>query len=182
LPPSHSGRIQLPAEGCFGTPPLHAPATGIPCNRMHRGRRTTFQHRLSNVASPKIGGCDHNPKTVRVCVELRGPDHHGCRVAAASVGCFASAVKAVMSAAKKLLPSPVSPCQGNDNLLHAAVPGDLHRPGLEPGPSCRTEQHALGRFVKHCPHQLVSPPRYCSRYGQSRPIGTWRTSIQTPPD
>src|SRR6516162_4270970 len=53
-------------------------------------------------------------------------------------------------------------CQGNDSLLHAAVPGDLHRPGPEPGPSCRTEQHALGRFVKHCPHQLVSAPRYCS--------------------
>ena len=24
------------------------------------------------------------------------------------------------------------------------------------------EQHALGRFVKHCPHQLVSALRYCS--------------------
>jgi len=28
--------------------------------------------------------------------------------------------------------------QGNDCLLHPAVPGDLHRPGLEPRPFCRT--------------------------------------------
>jgi hypothetical protein len=35
-------------------------------------------------------------------------------------------------------------------------PGDLHRPGLEPGPFCRTYQHALGRFVEHHPHHLVS--------------------------
>ena len=28
--------------------------------------------------------------------------------------------------------------QRHDRLLHPAVPGDLHRPGLEPGPSCRT--------------------------------------------
>ena len=27
-------------------------------------------------------------------------------------------------------------CQRHDCLLHAAAPGDLHRPGLEPGPSC----------------------------------------------
>ena len=26
--------------------------------------------------------------------------------------------------------------QGDDRLLHAAAPGDLHRPGLEPRPSC----------------------------------------------
>jgi hypothetical protein len=25
----------------------------------------------------------------------------------------------------------------HDRLFHAAAPGDLHRPGLEPGPSCR---------------------------------------------
>src|SRR5450755_2424734 len=25
-------------------------------------------------------------------------------------------------------------CQGYDRLLHPAAPGDLHRPGLEPGP------------------------------------------------
>src|SRR6516225_2184647 len=31
---------------------------------------------------------------------------------------------------------PSSQC--NDCLFHAAVPGDLHRPGLEPRPFCRT--------------------------------------------
>ena len=31
---------------------------------------------------------------------------------------------------------PSSQC--NDCLFHPAVPGDLHRPGLEPGPFCRT--------------------------------------------
>src|SRR5450759_2586810 len=37
--------------------------------------------------------------------------------------------------------------QRDDCLFHAAAPGDLHRPGLEPGPFLRT-QHALGRFVE----------------------------------
>src|SRR5512135_3148276 len=46
-------------------------------------------------------------------------------------------------------------CQCHDCLLHAAAPGDLHRPGLEPGPFIRT-QHALGRFVEHDPHHLIS--------------------------
>ena len=27
-------------------------------------------------------------------------------------------------------------CQGHDGLFHPAAPGDLHRPGLEPGPLC----------------------------------------------
>ena len=31
--------------------------------------------------------------------------------------------------------------QCHDCLLHAAAPGDLHRPGLEPGPSCRFVEH-----------------------------------------
>src|SRR6266487_4350087 len=48
--------------------------------------------------------------------------------------------------------------QGNDRLLHPAVPGNLHRPGLEPGPFRRTHQHALGCFVEHHPHHLVSTP------------------------
>src|SRR5271156_4908551 len=52
------------------------------------------------------------------------------------------------------------PCQGDDRLLHPAAPGNLHRPGLEPGPSCRTQQHALGRLVEHDPHHLVSASRY----------------------
>src|ERR1039458_4463026 len=45
--------------------------------------------------------------------------------------------------------------QGHDRLFHPAAPGDLHRPGLEPGPFLRT-QHALGRFVEHDPHHLIS--------------------------
>src|SRR5262249_16081197 len=36
--------------------------------------------------------------------------------------------------------------QRHDCLLHPAVLGDLHRPGLEPGPFCRTHQQDLGRF------------------------------------
>src|SRR5262249_38667670 len=33
-------------------------------------------------------------------------------------------------------------CQGHDRLFHSAAPGDLHRPGFEPGPFLRS-QHAL---------------------------------------
>src|SRR5262249_45332856 len=52
--------------------------------------------------------------------------------------------------------------QRHDRLLHPAVPGDLHRPSLEPGPLRRTHQHALGRLVEHDPHHLISAPRYCT--------------------
>src|SRR5712691_7602936 len=45
-------------------------------------------------------------------------------------------------------------CQRHDRLLHSAVPGDLHRPGLEPGPLGGTGQHDMGRFVEHHPHHL----------------------------
>src|SRR3989442_76288 len=47
------------------------------------------------------------------------------------------------------------PRQRHDRLLHPAMPGDLHRPGFEPGPFRRTHQHALRRFVEHHPHHLV---------------------------
>ncbi len=46
--------------------------------------------------------------------------------------------------------------QGHDRLLHAATLGDLHRPGLEPGPFLRMQQHALSCFVEHDPHHLIS--------------------------
>src|SRR5476651_1505162 len=49
--------------------------------------------------------------------------------------------------------------QRHDCLFHPAAPGDLHRPGLEPGPSCRT-QHGLSCFVEHRPHHLISTARY----------------------
>src|SRR5471030_766966 len=45
--------------------------------------------------------------------------------------------------------------QRHDRLLHPAAPGDLHRPGLEPGPLVGAGQHDLGRFVEHHPHHLV---------------------------
>src|SRR5208282_4977170 len=45
--------------------------------------------------------------------------------------------------------------QGDDCLFHSAAPGDLHRPGLEPGPFLRT-QHGLSCFVEHHSHHLVS--------------------------
>ena len=48
-------------------------------------------------------------------------------------------------------------CQRHDRLFHPAAPGDLHRPGLEPGPFLRP-QHALSGFVKQCrSRQLISP-------------------------
>jgi hypothetical protein len=55
-------------------------------------------------------------------------------------------------------------CQGHDRLFHPAAPGDLHRPGLEPGPFRRTHQHALGRFVSiiriiSSPHRDIAPVR-----------------------
>jgi hypothetical protein len=46
--------------------------------------------------------------------------------------------------------------QSYDRLLHAAVSGDLHRPGLEPGPLIGAGQHYLGRFVEHHSHHLIS--------------------------
>src|ERR1700735_3939344 len=45
--------------------------------------------------------------------------------------------------------------QGHDRLFHPAAFGNLHRPGLEPRPSLRI-QHALGGFVEHDPHHLIS--------------------------
>src|SRR5215475_14418209 len=49
--------------------------------------------------------------------------------------------------------------QGHDRLFHPAAPGDLHRPGFEPGPFLRP-QHALSCFVEHDPHHLISAARY----------------------
>src|SRR3984957_6743590 len=49
--------------------------------------------------------------------------------------------------------------QRPDCLFYPAAPGDLHRPGLEPGPFLRT-QHALRCFVEHDPHHLISAARY----------------------
>src|SRR5947207_1089655 len=46
-------------------------------------------------------------------------------------------------------------CQRHDRLFHPAAPGDLHRPGFEPGPFLRP-QHALSCFVEHDPHHLIS--------------------------
>ena len=46
--------------------------------------------------------------------------------------------------------------QRHDCLLHPAAPGDLHRPGLEPGPLCRTHQQDLRCFVEH--DRIISSP------------------------
>ena len=48
--------------------------------------------------------------------------------------------------------------QRHDRLFHPAMLGDLHRPGLEPGPFRRNYQHGLGRLIEHRPHHLVSAP------------------------
>ena len=53
--------------------------------------------------------------------------------------------------------------QRDNRSFDAAVPGDLHRPSLEPGPSRRTHQHALGRLVEHCSHHRVAAARYGAR-------------------
>src|SRR5262249_32006619 len=50
-------------------------------------------------------------------------------------------------------------CQRHDRLLHPAMPGNLHRPGFEPGPFLRP-QHALSCFIEHDPHHLISAARY----------------------
>jgi hypothetical protein len=49
--------------------------------------------------------------------------------------------------------------QRHDRLFHSAAPGDLHRPGLEPGPFLGT-QHALGCLVEHDSHHLISAAGY----------------------
>jgi hypothetical protein len=46
------------------------------------------------------------------------------------------------------VPSTGVPAQQSS--LHAAAPGDLHRPSLEPGPSHLTHQHALRSFWLRC--------------------------------
>src|SRR4029453_13742048 len=48
--------------------------------------------------------------------------------------------------------------QGHDRLLHSAASGDLHGPGLKPGPFLRT-QHALRCFVEHHPHHFIGTAR-----------------------
>ena len=50
--------------------------------------------------------------------------------------------------------------QGNDRLLHSAVPGNLHRPGFEPGPFLRP-QHALssGQHMLNASFSHVDPKR-----------------------
>ena len=50
--------------------------------------------------------------------------------------------------------------QRHDRLFPAAAPGDLHRPGLEPGPFDGADQQDLGRLVEHDPHHLVAALRY----------------------
>src|SRR6516162_11198273 len=46
--------------------------------------------------------------------------------------------------------------QCDDRLLPPAAPGDLHRPGLEPGPFCCAHQHDLRRLVEHRSHPVVA--------------------------
>ena len=48
-------------------------------------------------------------------------------------------------------------CQSADGSFHATMPGDLHRPGLEPAPSRRTHQHALGCLVSIV--RIISSPQ-----------------------
>ena len=66
--------------------------------------------------------------------------------------------------------------QSHDRLFHPGMPGDLHRPGLEPGPIRRTHQHALGSSASSRLHTVIS-----RRFARSGRIDTWRVSVQTPP-
>jgi hypothetical protein len=71
--------------------------------------------------------------------------------------------------------------QRHDRLLHAAAPGNLHRPGLKPGPFRRTHQHDLCRFVEHHPHHLVSAPRYATgAVALAGLVPGWRQSKHRP--
>src|SRR5271170_775067 len=49
--------------------------------------------------------------------------------------------------------------QRHNRLFHPAASGDLHCPGLEPGPFLGTH-HGLSCFVEHRPHHLISTARY----------------------
>src|SRR5580704_12130360 len=72
-------------------------------------------------------------------------------------------------------------CQSYDRLLHPAVPGDLHCPGLEPGPLVGAGQHDLSRFVEHHSHHLVPAPRYrASSIDLARLILGWCQSKRRP--
>src|SRR5262249_55231726 len=53
--------------------------------------------------------------------------------------------------------------QRDNRSFHAAALGNLHRPSLEPRPSRRTHQHALGCLIEHGPHHLVPTARYRAR-------------------
>src|ERR1700729_1266254 len=46
-------------------------------------------------------------------------------------------------------------CQGDNRLFHPAAPGDLHRPGFEPGLFFRP-QEVVSCFVEHVSHHLIS--------------------------
>src|SRR5271170_7520952 len=71
--------------------------------------------------------------------------------------------------------------QRHDRLLHSAMPGDLHRPGLEPRPFRRTHQHDLCGFVEHHPHHLVSASRYGAwAIALSGLVPGWRQSKYRP--
>jgi len=64
------------------------------------------------------------------------------------------------------------PCRQTNgrSFFHPAAPGDLHRPGLEPGPFRRTHQHALGRFTELI-RIISSPHRDIALGGQVAQLG-----------
>src|SRR5437899_5288282 len=62
-----------------------------------------------------------------------GPFHHGIRRRGGTI------LSAALRSYRQQVQADI------DRLLHPAVPGDLHGPGLEPGPLRRTHQHDLSR-------------------------------------
>jgi len=79
--------------------------------------RGTLFHRLVELEFPPIA---FDPERLLGCRSFSGP----------------SEFSAINPDAMHNHGQPSSQC--NDCLFHPAVPGDLHRPGLEPRPFCRT--------------------------------------------
>jgi hypothetical protein len=96
--PSCAGPVTFPQQKVQPRPALHVPAPFMP-------RASAVRRAPPVIGSPKLGDVNNSPKTIRFVWNCG--DQRTTTAAAslpASVGCFASAVKAVMSAAQKLLP------------------------------------------------------------------------------
>src|SRR6476659_5948285 len=108
----------------------------------------------ARLSKPMVGGCGR-PGASRgvLSFSLRSPLTEPPSVI--DVAYWPIATYCAAARSRSLLESAVR----GQAFLHSAAPGDLHSPGLEPGPFLRT-QHALRCFVEHHPHHLISAARY----------------------